>query len=166
MTIPLERLREFALTTPDPGQISLAVARHEAPTSPSKEVDEYAKHRARLIHQLVDDTGVDVASWGEADGEYPREVVQVILDLPALAAPIISSLGVVLAAWIGRPRGTSRHQELDRPAPPKDTDALLPGFTLRRHNGDELSVTYRDELSHEQIQQLVTTFLRQASDRR
>ena len=162
MTIPLERLREFELATPRPRQISLAVARHQAPIWPSDDVNEYAKHWSRLVHQLVDDTGVEAAAWGETDGKYPREIVEVILDLPALAAPVISTLGVVLAAWISRPRRASQHQQPDRPPPPRDTDARLPGFTLKRYNGDELRVTYRDEMSNKQIPHLVTAFLHDA----
>jgi len=115
MTIPLDRLRDFPHKTPGPGEISLAVARHQAERWPSPEVTAYAQHRAQLVHQLVDDTGVSVTSWGETDGEYPREVVEIVL---ALAVPLISSIGVVLAAWISRPSKAKRDVKPDRPKPP------------------------------------------------
>ncbi len=162
MTIPLERLRAFEFTTPGPGEISLAVARHQAEGWPSSEVDAYAQHRAQLIHQLVDDTGVPVISWGETDGKIPREVVQVTLDLAVLAEPIITSIGVVLAAWISRPRKRKGEVAPDRPKPPPDTNALLPGIAIKRHDGAEFMITYRDDLSNKEIQGLMTTFLKGA----
>jgi len=156
MAIPLDRLRDFPLTTPGPGEVSLAVARHQAAYWPSPEVYAYAQHRAQLIHQLVEDTGVDVISWGETDGKYPREVVQVIL---GLSVPLISSVGEVLAAWINRPRKPKGEVWPDRPKPPADTNALLPGIVIKRHNGDELSITYRDGLSNKELVKMVTAFL-------
>jgi hypothetical protein len=161
MTIPLQRLRDFELTTPGPGEISLAVARHEAQAWPSPEADAYAQHRAQLIHQLVHDTGVQVISWGEIDSKSPREVVQVILELgPAL----ISSIGAVLAAWIIQPPKPRGEVELDRPKPPPDTNALLPGIAIKRHNGETLMITYRDSLSNKEILRIATIFLDGAVD--
>ncbi|MGH4009132.1 MAG: hypothetical protein ACRDTH_13420 [Pseudonocardiaceae bacterium] len=162
MTIPLQRLRDFELTTPGPGEISLAVARHEAEAWPSPEANAYAQHRAQLIHQLVDDTGVPVISWGETDSKSPREVVQVILEL---GPTLISSIGVVLAAWIIRPPKPRGEVELDRPKPPPDTNALLPGIAIKRHNGDKLMITYRDSLTNKEILGVVTIFLDGAVDK-
>lgn len=162
MTILLQRLRDFELTTPGPGEISLAVARHEAEAWPSSEADAYAQHRAQLIHQLVDDTGIPVISWGETDSKYPREIVQVIL---LLGAALISSIGVVLAAWINRPPKPKGEVEFDRPKPPPDTNALLPGITILGHNGDKLMITYRDNLSNKEILGVVTTFLEGVVDK-
>jgi len=91
--IPLDRLRDFTLTTPEPGQISLAVARHQANSWPSDEVTAYAQDRSRLLYQLVDDAAIPVVSWGETDGRIPREVVQMVI---GISGPIISAIGVVL----------------------------------------------------------------------
>jgi len=155
MTIPLQRLREFEHTTPGPGQISLTVARHQSAVWPSAEVTAYADHRSQLIHRLVDDTGVTVVSWGETDGQHPREVVEVVL---AVVPAAIGALGVVLAAWISRPK---RNEPLEPagPKPPPDTNVALPGISLRRHDGTQLQVTYRDDLKPQEIQRLVGAFL-------
>jgi hypothetical protein len=155
MTLPLRRLREFELTRPGPGQISLAVARHEATTWPSKQVSAYARHRARLLHELVDETGMPVVSWGETDGEVPREVVEVILEM----VPLVSSIATLMAAWVSRPRKANREAPPERPDPPPDTQVLLPGIAARRHDGAELRITYRDGLSEKAIQAMVTEFL-------
>jgi hypothetical protein len=64
MTIPLDRLRTFEGTPPPHGHISIAVARHQASTWPSPEVEEYAKERAEVLHRLVEEWGVPVTSWG------------------------------------------------------------------------------------------------------
>lgn len=158
MTIPLDRLRDFPLATPEPGQISFAVARHEAEFWPSDEVTAYAQDRSRLLHQLVDDAGIQVESWGETDGPIPREVVEMII---AISGPIISAIGVVVAAWIGRTR-KAKEADLVAPKPPPETNAALPGMTFKRPDGAELMITYRDQLSAKEIQRVVTDFLGQA----
>lgn len=159
MTIPLDRLRDFPFRAPGEGEISLAIARHQAAQWPSPEVTAYARHRSQLVHQLVEDTGVSVSSWGETDGEYPREVVEIVL---ALTLATIPAVATILAAWISRRPRKTETVEPDRPKPPADTAALLPGFSIRRSNGDELTMTYRDGLSNKEALQLATVFLRGA----
>jgi hypothetical protein len=159
MTIPLDRLRDFELTPPGPGEISIAVARHEAAVWPSPEVFAYAQHRAQLIHELVEDTDVRVVSWGETDGNEPREVVEVIV---AVAPAVISSVAAFLAAWVSRPRRAQRETEADAPMRPQVAESPLPGIRIRRNTGDELHITYRDGLSNKEILGLVKTFLDEA----
>ena len=158
MTIPLSRLRTWPLTTPDTGQITIAVARHEAESSTDTIIGEYAKHRAQLLHQLVDGSGVLVTSWGETDIKYPREVVEIIL---VVSPPLIAAIAVVLAAWISRPRTQNTKTEEDRPKPPPSTDVLLPGIAIKRPDGAELRLTYRDGLSNRAVTKLITEFLNQ-----
>ncbi len=155
MTIPLQRLREFEHTRPGPGQLSLVVARHQAATWPSADVTAYADHRSQLIHRMVDDTGVRVVSWGETDGPYPREVVELVVELVPAA---IEALGLVLAAWIARPKRGQRVEPTAPPAP-ADTRVALPGVSLVRDDGSQLQITYRDGLKHQEIQRMVGAFL-------
>lgn len=160
MTYPLKRLSEWQFTAPGPGQISLAVARHEAPAWPSPEVYAYAGHRSELLHQLVDETGAPVVSWGNTDGEHPQEVVEIVL---AIAMIVVPAAVTLITAWIARPRKTkdktTEQPAPERPAPPPDTDVLLPGIAMKRHDGTELRITYRDNLSNKEILRLVETFL-------
>ncbi len=155
MTIPLDRLRDFALTTPGPGQIALAVARHEAAVWPSPQVDAYARHRAQLIHDLVDRSGMRVVSWGETDMPYPREVVEVILEAAQVVVPSVAQL---LAAWFSRPPKTRGPTEGDQPEPPRG-QPLLPGVAIKRPDGAELTITSRDGLSPEEIGSILTEFM-------
>jgi hypothetical protein len=161
MHIPLDRLKHFELATPGPGQISLAVARHEAATWPSREVEAYARHRAQLIHELIDDTGTRVVSLGDTDASIPREVVQVILET---AAPLVSSIAALVTAWVGRPRKGGSSAGGDTPEPPPDTQVMLPGIKVKRHDGAELLITYRDGLSNKAIESIMTQFLEGAGD--
>lgn len=155
MTIPLERLRDFPHTVPGPGHISLAVARHEAPSWPSPEVNAYAEHRAALLHMLVDESEAAVDSWGETDGAYPREVVEIVV---GLGPAVISTFGVVLAALISRPRKAEPALPTG-PEPPPDTNVALPGIAVLRPDGARLSITYRDGLKPAEINRLLTEFL-------
>lgn len=155
MTIPLERLRDFPHTVPGPGHISLAVARHQASSWPSSEVDAYAEHRAALLHMLVDESEVAVDSWGETDAAYPREVVEIVL---GLGPTVIATFGVVLAALISRPRKAEPVLPIG-PKPPPDTDVALPGIAVLRPDGARLSLTYRDGLKPAEINGLLTDFL-------
>lgn len=89
MSTVLDRLRD-EFVTPGDGQITLAVARHEAETWPSPLVGEYARQRAHLVHGLADDVGAPVVvSWGETDGPRPHEVVEVV---PALSQAIVPAV--------------------------------------------------------------------------
>jgi hypothetical protein len=156
MTEPLDRLRDLKLATPGPGQISLAVARHAAPTWPSPEVHAYAQHRAHLIHELVDDSDIKVVSWGETDGAYPREVVEVILETAQIVVPSIATL---VAAWLSRPRKGDATAVRQGPKPPRDAQTLLPGIRVKRHDGAELMITYRDGLTNKAIRRMIKEFL-------
>jgi hypothetical protein len=149
MTIPLERLRDFPHTVPGPGHISLAVARHQASSWPSSEVNAYAEHRAALLHMLVDESEVAVDSWGETDAAYPREVVEIVL---GLGPTVIATFGAILAALISRPRKAEPVLPMG-PKPPPDTDVTLPGIAVLRPDGARLSITYRDGLKPGRDQQ-------------
>jgi len=77
-----------------------------------------------------------------------------------ISGPIISAIGVVVAAWIGR---TRKAKEADLVAqPPPDTHAALPGMTFKRPDGTELMITYRDQLSAKEVQRVVIDFLGEA----
>ncbi|MBO3745217.1 hypothetical protein J5X84_03990 [Streptosporangiaceae bacterium NEAU-GS5] len=147
----LDRLNDLFLV-PDEGHITLAVARHAAERWPSPEVAEYAAQRSRLLHKLVDDLDIAVASWGETDGAYPREVVQVILDISQIAIP---SLASVVAAWITvrprKPREDAGQQH--------ETDSV-PGWVIIRPDGARLELTYRSELSKKEQLRLIALFLK------
>ncbi len=160
MTIPLDRLRDFPLTTPGPGQVAMAVARHAAAVWPSPELYAYAEHRAALIHELIDVEGIPVVSLGETDGAHPREVVEVIFDTAQIVVPSVATL---LAAWISRPSKRDRAAKPRLPdPPPRNAPTPLPGIKVKRSDGAELMVTYRDGQSGETIRKLVTDFLADA----
>jgi hypothetical protein len=159
MTIPLDRLREFPQTAPAAGQISIAFARHQAPVWPSPEVELYARHRSQLIHRLVDDTGVEVYSWGETDGAQPREVVEIVV---ALGPTLIATLGTVLTAWIVR-RSKAVPVEPPGPPPPPDTNAVLPGVSILREDGARMQITYRDPLTAKESRELIDAFMAEAA---
>lgn len=156
MTIPLDRLRDFELTTPGPGQISIAVARHEAANWPSPEVDAYARHRAQLIEKLVEDTQVRVVSWGDTKGPVPREVVEVIL---AVATIVVPGVSTVLAGWLSRPRRDDEDPQPGAPKPPANAMTPLPGITIKDPRGKELHITYQDGRSRKEILEVVKAFL-------
>lgn len=165
MTIPLDRLRDFPQATPAEGQIAIAFARHQAARHPSPEVDAYAAHRAQLVHQLVDDSGVTVVSWGETDGAYPREVVEIVV---AVGPTLIATLGGVLTTWIvHRGKGKPAEQTVDPPAPPPppDTRAALPGVSIRRADGARLQITYRDGFTAKQAHEVIDTFMAEAAEK-
>lgn len=158
MSIPLDRLREYPQRWPDPGQVSLAFARHQAASWPSPEVVQYARQRSDLIHQLVDDTGVPVVSWGQTDGDHPREVVEIaVVVVPA----VISALSVVLAALISRPP-RSRSGTPAVPAPPPGMETALPGIAVRREDGAVLQLTYRDHIPRREAEKQIRAFLDEA----
>ena len=160
MTVPLDRLRDFPLTTPGPGQIAMAVARHETAVWPSPELYTYAKHRAALIHELMDVEGIAVVSLGETDGAYPREVVEVIFDTAQIVVPSVATL---LAAWISRPSKRNRAPKVQQPdPPPRNAPTPLPGIKVKRNDGAELMVTYRDGQPDETIRKVLTDFLTDA----
>lgn len=156
MTIPLDRLRDFEQRVPPRGEVSLAVARHQASRWPSPEVDGYARERARLIHQLVDETGAEVISWGETDGDHPREVVEVIL---ALGPALLAGLATVLAGWIARPKKPTVAPRAGSQDPAPELDATLPGIALRRSDGAVLRLTYRDQLPDREVQRIISEFV-------
>jgi hypothetical protein len=162
VTIPLDRLRDYPRTSPPEGQVTIAFARHQAQHWPSAEVEAYAQHRSQLIHQLVDDTGVTVASWGETDGAHPREVVEIVV---AVGPTLIATLGSVLTAWIVH-RGKAKPVASPAgPPPPRDTTAALPGASILRADGARLQLTYRDPLTAKESIKLINTFMAGASEK-
>jgi hypothetical protein len=157
MTIPLDRLRDYPQTVPGAGQVAIAFARHQAPRWPSPDVEAYARHRSQLIHELIDDTGVTVESWGETDSAYPREVVEIVVEL---GPTLIATLGTVLTTWIlhgkkAKPTG---------PPPPRDTTAALPGVSILRPDGARLQLTYRDQMTAKQSRELIDSFMADTAD--
>lgn len=58
------------------------------------------KERARLLHTLVDAVDVEVVDWGDTDGAYPREVVEIIAALGS--AGVFTALVQVFRSWIER----------------------------------------------------------------
>jgi hypothetical protein len=157
MSIVLDRLRA-PFPQPGQGQITLAVARHEAEVWPSPLLAEYAQQRSQLLHGLADELGVRITSWGETDGPIPREVVQVILEL---SATIVPSLASVLAAWITvRPRKVNA--QIARQSPGSSAiggQASVPGFVVVRPDGARLEITYRTAPSKRERLATLTTFL-------
>jgi hypothetical protein len=155
VTIPLDRLRDFPQRVPEHGHVSVAFARHQAATWPSPEVLEYARHRSALIHDLVDGTGVSVVSWGETDGDHPREVVEiVVVVIPA----VISAVSVILAALISRPP-KGRSGDASAPTPPPGLETALPGIAVRREDGAVLRLTYRDRIPRREAEKQIRQFL-------
>lgn len=142
MSITLQRLHEFEQETPDRGLISIAIARHQAQVWPSPEVDAYARERSLLVHRLVDDLGIRIVSWGETDGAYPREVVEIIVPLAAALVPI---LGEMLIDWLK-----------ERPRKNKPS---VPGIKIMRSDGAILEVTYVTREDKNKMTELVVDFL-------
>jgi hypothetical protein len=160
MTVPLDRLRALQLTQPGPGEITLGIARHEAPVWPSPEVSAYHNYRAELVDALVSETGVVVTSPGETYEAHPREVVELIL---AVAPAIVTTVGTVIAAWLSRSKpvkeGVTQHTPTAPPPPPQNAPTLLPGVAIKRHDGQELRIAYTDGLTDAEILNLVSAFL-------
>lgn len=133
----LDALRNHPVERPNAGQVRVLVARHAAPTWPSPEVEQMARARATAIHQLDGLDGVEVIDWGETDGQFPREVVDVLLQL---ASTIVPALATVLAAWVTTRRGSSDTREDGTP---------VAGIRVVVPSGREVVLTYRDASSDE-----------------
>ena len=58
------------------------------------------EERARLLHSLADAVDVDIVDWGDTDGDYPREVVEIIAVLGS--AGVFTALVQVFRSWIER----------------------------------------------------------------
>lgn len=154
MTIPLTRLRDFPSATLQSRQIALVVARHEAQTWPSPEVNVYAEQRALLLHEMVDASDVSVASWGDTDSNYPREVVELIV---GLSGPIISVIAQAIVDWLRKRRAS----EITMPLP-GGQHSLLPGIRVQRPDGATLLITVRDGVIDATTERTIVAFLNRA----
>jgi len=54
--------------------------------------------RSRLLHGLVDALGIDVEDWGETDGQYPREYVEIAVTLASAA--VGGAVAEVVKYWL------------------------------------------------------------------
>jgi hypothetical protein len=151
MSITLERLKTFETTNPAPGQISIAVARHDAEVWPSPEVNEYARERAEVLHRLVDEAEVPVISWGNTDNKYPSEVVELLIQI---LGPMAAAIAPLLMNAIA-----SKSKGKDKPS--------IPGFRLTNSCGETMETTFKDSdgKADEKILAVITAFLtRSAAD--
>jgi hypothetical protein len=67
--------------------------------------------RARLLHGLAEALDIEVKDWGETDGEYPREVVEIVIAIASAA--VSAAVAEVVKAWFER--GKVRDVEIVRP---------------------------------------------------
>lgn len=160
MTIPLNRLHEAVPSPVGSDELALLVARDEAPVSGSPEVYQYARDRARVLHDHFDGK-IQVKSWGDTDAAYPREYVELILPF---AHEILTALATVLAALLmnrpKRDKPTDR-DERENEAEPKPASAKHPvaGIKIGRAGGETLEITYQDGLTEAELKATVMAFL-------
>lgn len=127
MDINIRRLEGYSVAIPPSGAMALAVARHIAEPESEFDATELHEHRAKLIHNLVNELSLDVKKWGGTDESQPSEIVELII---ALGPPAIAAAATIIAAMIMRPAKVSSGSE-----------GVL-GIKLRRADGQELTVTY------------------------
>ena len=154
----IDAFRAFPMKRVLHGQLSFVVARNIAEVWPSQEVFNKAAERSRLLHQLPDIDGVEVVDWGETDGEYPREVVEVIIAV--LASPLLAAaakgIADVVSAWLTSDRRSRRN---DQPNADGKLDTVL-AVRITKPDGTKIELTIRDDKSVQQHREMIEGFLR------
>lgn len=140
------------------GDVLLAVARNGP--DPATSVWEPSNERARVLHRLEHQSGIEVKDWGDIDTE-PREVSELWLHLIDAGIPAFAAIA---SAWItvrwARTRSSkdSRATDGQSEKAPSAGDSVA-GFSLTKPNGASLVMTMKQDMSPEERADLIQRFL-------